>query len=93
MSLAENCNSNKKTAYSDFKNKKLKLYVSEENKNDKKLEIQNIKKEYSLEYIYFKEIKLFDCYLEYNNQILKILTLKYGREILNRIDKDVIGLE
>ncbi|MFD0991644.1 hypothetical protein ACFQ1U_00355 [Tenacibaculum geojense] len=71
----------------------MKLYVSEENKNDKKLEIQNIKKEYSLEYIYFKEIKLFDCYLEYNNQILKILTLKYGREILNRIDKDVIGLE
>ena len=52
---------------------------------------KTLEERYNFKYIYLKNINQFDCYLEYNRKILKILPLKMGREFLNELNENVIG--
>ena len=93
ISLNEKCSFDKKTALTDLKNNKVKIFLFSRNlnekeftKNDKKVEEQ-----YNFKYIYLENIEQFDCCLEYNMKILKILPLKIGNEFLNKLNENIIG--
>ncbi|RBW62498.1 hypothetical protein DS884_02540 [Tenacibaculum sp. E3R01] len=93
ISLNEKCDASKKTALADLKNNKVKIFLFSRNQNERKI-AENEKKleeRYNFKYIYLKNINQFDCYLEYNRKILKILPLKMGREFLNELNENVIG--
>jgi hypothetical protein len=94
ISLNERCNASKKTAIADIKNDNVKLFLFSRNLNENEInsEDKKIAKLYNFEYIYLKKIEQFDCYLEYNRKILKILPLKIGNEFLNVLNKNIIGL-
>ncbi len=93
ISLNEKCNASRKTALSDLKNNKVKIFLFSRNLNEREINEKDKKIEelYNFKYIYLKNLEQFDCYLEYNMKILKILPLKIGNEFLNKLNENVIG--
>ncbi|MFD0992014.1 FEKKY domain-containing protein [Tenacibaculum geojense] len=94
IALTEKCIANGKTAITDLKNDNVKFFVFSQNlnKNEINEEDKKVEKQYNFEYIYFEKIEQYDCYLEYNMRMLKILPLKIGNEFFNKLNKKVIRI-
>lgn len=94
ISLNEKCNASKRTALIDIKNNNVKLFLFSRNPNENTINKQDIEieKRYNFRYVYLKKIEQFDCYLDYNRKVLEILPLKIGYEFLNKLNKNVIGM-
>ncbi|WP_435262069.1 hypothetical protein [Tenacibaculum sp. nBUS_03] len=72
----------------------MKLYIFNRNQLHQGLKTKDKRQEkkYNFDYMYLDSVNQFDCYYDYNQAILKILRLKHGHQILNKINKNVIGL-
>ena len=87
-----NCDFDGETAKNEWKNKSAKLYLIgsiapiANSKNDKKFE-----KKYNIQYFDFGCTPApLECIIEYNNEILKLMEIKYGEEWKKEIRKDVV---
>ena len=95
ISLADKCEVNKSVARNKFKEKKkLKIYVF--NRLDSLVLTSNdlkFQKKTNTEFVKIstKNINKFECYLEYNQMVFKILYLSKNNNLLKRIRKDIIG--
>lgn len=94
ISLNEKCNASKQTALADMRNEEVKFYIFDRNfsKSKRTNKDKRVAKRYNFEYISLKRIEQFDCYLNYNEQILRLLPLKVGNKFIDELNKNVIGL-
>jgi len=90
--VVANCDFDSETAKREWKNKSAKLYLIgsiapiANSKNDKKFE-----KKYNLKYFDFGCTPApFECIIEYNKEIMKLMELEYGEEWKKEIRKDVV---
>jgi len=90
--VVANCDFDSETAKREWKNKSAKLYLIgsiapiANSNNDKKFE-----KKYNLKYFDFGCTPApFECIIEYNKEIMKLMELEYGEDWKKEIRKDVV---